>query len=121
MEEASSTVDDDAVEMNGNEGDSYHGSMMLDDGRQRRRTENMGQSTPIRAAILDGRVGEMQTASADADDGAGVGSGASIEGEMEAAALDGRVEESDDARADEDDNKIATDGIGARVRARAQA
>ena len=70
MEEASSTVDDDAVRMYGKEADSYHGSMMLDDGRQRRRTENMGQSTPIRAAILDGRVGEMQTASADADDAA---------------------------------------------------
>ena len=29
MEEASSTVDDDAVRMDGKEVDSYHGSMML--------------------------------------------------------------------------------------------
>ena len=42
MDEASSTVDDGAVKMDGKEVDSYHGSMMMDDDRQRRKTENIG-------------------------------------------------------------------------------
>ena len=103
MEEASSTVDDAAVRMDGKEVDSYHGSMMHGEARQRRRTENVGQNTPIRAAIFDGRVGELRTAGADADDGVSVGSCAHIEGEMGTAALDRRVEEIEGSSAEEDD------------------
>ena len=92
MEEASSTVDDAAVKMDGKEVDSYHGSMMMDDGRQRRRTENMGLMTQIRAAVLDGRAEPQPAESAEADDGVSVGLGMSSDGEMGAAALDERVE-----------------------------
>ena len=64
--EASSPGDDGTRETNTFRMDSYHGKQKVSEAVQRRKTMQVGELTPIRAAIFDGRVGRRQ---ATADDG----------------------------------------------------
>ena len=53
---------DDEASVTANEGmESYHGSIKVGEAVQRRETMELGEMTPIRAAILDGRVGGRRT------------------------------------------------------------
>ena len=66
LAETTSSADDVASEANEVDTDSYHGKQKVGEAVQRLVTMEMGEMTPIRAAILDGRVGARRTT---ADDG----------------------------------------------------
>ena len=66
MSVSSSSADDGVTEEINIGTDSSYGSQKVSEAVQRRRTMHVGELTPIRAAIFDGRVGRRQ---ATADDG----------------------------------------------------
>ena len=76
MSASSSSVDDGVTEEINIGTDSSYGKQKRGKEVQRRRTRQTGEVTPIRAAILDGRVGRRQTVGRrwtnDGADGAGV-------------------------------------------------
>ena len=61
MSVSSSSVDDGVTEEINIGTDSSYGKQKRGEEVQRRRTRQTGELTPIRAAILDGRVGRRQT------------------------------------------------------------
>ena len=90
LAETSSSVDDVASET-ANEGmESYHGSIKVGEAVQRRETMELGEMTPIRAAILDGRVGGRRTTADDGEDVLAVATKASGDGDEVAGKSDGK-------------------------------